>query len=188
MASKKLTLRQKEQLRATRSQLGRNPNVPLVSTPPGPGTDRLAQALAATQMGAGCGPVMADFFAKFTAEQKARRKKYNDISNQRKRDRGLLSPADRPAPNPPPKGQRAAGQRLSGQPWYLAYQDPGGHFYLAAGMGTFLLGPDAVRIHFGQGKMALVLTIHWICSMCSIPATRWKWAYRHGQLVRPRHR
>ena len=29
---------------------------------------RLAQALAATQMGAGCGPVMADFFAKFTAE------------------------------------------------------------------------------------------------------------------------
>ena len=91
MASKKLTLRQKEQLRATRSQLGRNPNVPLVSTPPGPGTDRLAQALAATQMGAGCGPVMADFFAKFTAEQKARRKKYNDISNQRKRDRELLA-------------------------------------------------------------------------------------------------
>ena len=91
MASKKLTLRQREHLRATRSQLGRITNVPLVPTPPGPGTDRLAQALAATQMGAGCGPVMADFFAKFTAEQKARRKKYNDISNQRKRDRELLA-------------------------------------------------------------------------------------------------
>jgi len=60
-------------------------------TLPGPGPDRLAQALAATQMGAGCGPVMAEFFAKFTAEQKARRKKYNDISNQRKRDRELLA-------------------------------------------------------------------------------------------------
>jgi hypothetical protein len=91
MASKKLTLRQKERLGATRSQLGRIPNAPLVPTPPGPGPDRLAQALAATQMGAGCGPVMADFFAKFTTEQKARRKKYNDISNQRKRDRELLA-------------------------------------------------------------------------------------------------
>ena len=91
MASKKLTLRQKERLGATRSQLGRIPNAPLVPSPPGPGPDRLAQALAATQMGAGCGPVMADFFAKFTAEQKARRKKYNDISNQRKRDRELLA-------------------------------------------------------------------------------------------------
>ena len=91
MASKKLTLRQKEHLRATRSQLGRIPKAPPVPTPPGPGPDRLAQALAATQMGAGCGPAMADFFAKFTAEQKARRKKYNDISNQRKRDRELLA-------------------------------------------------------------------------------------------------
>jgi hypothetical protein len=34
---------------------------------------------------------MADFFAKFTAEQKARRKKYNDVSKQRKRDRELLA-------------------------------------------------------------------------------------------------
>jgi transposase len=91
MASKKLTLRQKKRLRATRSQPSHIPNAPLVPTPPRPGTDRLAQALAATQMGAGCGPVMADFFAKFTAEQKARRKKYNDISNQRKRDRELLA-------------------------------------------------------------------------------------------------
>jgi hypothetical protein len=51
----------------------------------------LAQTLAATQGRAGCGPAIADFFAKFTAEQKARRKKYNDMSKQRKRDRELLA-------------------------------------------------------------------------------------------------
>jgi len=91
LASKNLTLRQKERLRATRAQVGRAPNATLVPTPPGPGLDRLAQTLAATQGRAGCDPAIADFFAKFTAEQKARRKKYNDTSKQRKRDRELLA-------------------------------------------------------------------------------------------------
>ena len=91
LASKKLTLRQKERLRATRAQVGRAPNAAMVVIPPGPGPDRLAQALAATQARAGCGPAMADFLARFTAEQKARRKKYNDVSKQRKRDRELLA-------------------------------------------------------------------------------------------------
>jgi hypothetical protein len=91
LASKNLTLRQKERLRATRAQVGRAPNATLVPTPPGPGLDRLAQTLAATQGRAGCDPAIADFFAKFTAEQKARRKKYNDTSKQRKRDRDLLA-------------------------------------------------------------------------------------------------
>jgi transposase len=91
LASKKLTLRQKERLRATRAQVGRAPNATLVPTPPGPGLDRLAQTIAATQGRAGCDPAIADFFAKFTAEQKARRKKYNDTSKQRKRDRELLA-------------------------------------------------------------------------------------------------
>jgi hypothetical protein len=91
LASKQLTLRQKERLREARAKVGRVPNAPLVPTPPGPGPDRLAQALAATQVRAGCGPAMADFFAKFTAEQKARRKKYNDVSKQRNRDRELLA-------------------------------------------------------------------------------------------------
>ena len=40
---------------------------------------------------AGCDPALADFFAKFTAEQKARRKKCNDIRKQRKCDRELLA-------------------------------------------------------------------------------------------------
>jgi transposase len=91
LASKQLTLRQKERLRATRAQVGRAPNAAMVVIPPGPGPDRLAQALAATQARAGCGPAMADFLARFTAEQKARRKKYNDVSKQRKRDRELLA-------------------------------------------------------------------------------------------------
>jgi transposase len=91
LASKNLTLRQKERLRAKRAQVGRVPNATQDPTAPGPGPDRLAQALAATQAGAGCGPAMADFFAKFTAEQKARRKKYSDSSKQRKRDRELLA-------------------------------------------------------------------------------------------------
>jgi len=69
MASKKLTLRQKERLRP----------------------DRLAKVLASTQAGAECGSAMAEFLATFTAEQKARRKKYNDASNQRKRDRAALA-------------------------------------------------------------------------------------------------
>jgi len=34
---------------------------------------------------------MAESLAAFTAEQKARRKKYNDASNQRKRDRAALT-------------------------------------------------------------------------------------------------
>jgi hypothetical protein len=91
LASKQLTLRQKERLREARAKVGRLPNTPLVFSTPRPGPDRLAQALAATQERAGCGPAMAEFFANFTAEQKARRKKYNDVSKQRKRDRELLA-------------------------------------------------------------------------------------------------
>ena len=34
---------------------------------------------------------MANFLARFTAEQKARRKKHNDVSKQRRRDRELLA-------------------------------------------------------------------------------------------------
>jgi hypothetical protein len=34
---------------------------------------------------------MAAFMERFTAEQKARRKKHNDATNQRKRDRELLA-------------------------------------------------------------------------------------------------
>ena len=73
----------------TRSSTTEGPH--LHATPPGPGPDRLAQTLAATQGRAGCDPAIADFFAKFTAELKARRKKYNDMSKQRKRDRELLA-------------------------------------------------------------------------------------------------
>jgi len=91
MASKKLTLRQKERLRAKRAQAGSASPVPLAPTPPSTGPDRLAKVLASTQAGAECGSAMAEFLATFTAEQKARRKKYNDASNQRKRDRAALA-------------------------------------------------------------------------------------------------
>jgi transposase len=91
LSSKKLTLRQKERLRETRAKAGRLPQAPLASSPPAPGSDRLAQALAATQEGAGCASAVTDFLANFAAEQKARRKKYNDVSNRRKRERELLA-------------------------------------------------------------------------------------------------
>jgi hypothetical protein len=119
LASKKLTLRQKERLRATRAQVGRAPNVTQVPTPPGPGPDRLAHALAATRVSAGCGPAMADFFAKFTAEQKAQRKKYNDSSRQRRRERELLAlktqaELSRGGEDPHPSIDGSAGLRAVG--------------------------------------------------------------------------
>jgi hypothetical protein len=91
LSSKKLTLRQKERLWATRAQVSEIPRVPLVPTPPASNPDRLAETLAATQRNAKCGAAMATFLANFTAEQKARRKKDNDASNQRKRDRAVLA-------------------------------------------------------------------------------------------------
>jgi hypothetical protein len=104
LASKKLTLRQKERIRETRAQAGCTPNVgqstsPVLvqadgagaARPPSTRPDRLAQAFSATQLSEGCSSVMADFMARFTAEQKAKRKKYNDVANQRKRDRELLA-------------------------------------------------------------------------------------------------
>jgi hypothetical protein len=104
LASKKLTLRQKERIRETRSNAGCTPNVgpstsPVfvlansvgASPPPSTSPDRLAQAFSATQSRDECSSVMADFMARFTDEQKAKRKKYNDVTNQRKRDRELLA-------------------------------------------------------------------------------------------------
>ena len=86
LASKKLTLRQKTHLRESRAETNRTADV----IPSVPNTDRLASAIAATQGSPECGTEMANFFAKFEAEQKARRKRYNDASKQRKRDREQL--------------------------------------------------------------------------------------------------
>jgi hypothetical protein len=100
LASKKLTLRQKERLREAPATVHRSPNAApeaaiapsiafAVPTPPA-STDRLVQALSATQPLDGRGEAMAAFMERFSAEQKARRKKHNDPTNQRKRDRELL--------------------------------------------------------------------------------------------------
>ena len=99
--------------------MGRAPNATLVPTPSGPGPDRLAQTIAATQRRAGCDPALADFFAKFTAEQKARRKKYDDTSKQRKRDRELLAlktqaELSRGGEDPQPRVDGSAGLRAGG--------------------------------------------------------------------------
>jgi transposase len=108
LASKKLTLRQKERIREARAKVGRSPNAApaavIVTTPvhlqaaaavasprPSVSPDRLAQALSATQPLDGRGGAMAAFMEGFLAEQKAKRKKHNDVSNQRKRDRELLA-------------------------------------------------------------------------------------------------
>ena len=104
LASKKLTLRQKERIRETRAKAGCTPNVCQSTSPVlvqadvagavGPRStrpDRLAQTFSATQSSEGCSSVMVDFMERFTAEQKAKRKKYNDAANQRKRDRELLA-------------------------------------------------------------------------------------------------
>jgi hypothetical protein len=105
LASKKLTLRQKERLREVRAKVSRSPNTEpavavatahhmpqqaaaVVALPTPPASPRLAQALSATQPLDGA---MAAFMERFTAEQKARRKKHNDATNQRKRDRELLA-------------------------------------------------------------------------------------------------
>jgi len=94
LASKQLTLRQKARLRESRAETNRAPEVILSPTDSAmtsaPNTDRLAEALAATPGSPGCGPEMTNFFANSEAEQKARRKRYNDASNQRKRDREQL--------------------------------------------------------------------------------------------------
>ena len=62
---------------------------------------------------------MADFLARFTAEQKARRKKYNDASKQRKRDRELLAlktqaELGRGGEDPQPSIDGSAGLRAVG--------------------------------------------------------------------------
>jgi hypothetical protein len=105
LASKKLTLRQKERLREVRAKVSRSPNTEpavaaatahhmpqqaaaVVALPTPPASPRLVQALSATQPLDGA---MAAFMERFTAEQKARRKKHNDATNQRKRDRELLA-------------------------------------------------------------------------------------------------
>ena len=94
LASKQLTLRQKARLRESRAETNRNtkkrPSPMDSAMTSAPNKDRLADALAAAPGSPGCGPEMANFFAKFEAEQKARRKRYNDASNQRKRDREQL--------------------------------------------------------------------------------------------------
>lgn len=62
---------------------------------------------------------MADFLARFTAEQKARRKKCNDVSKQRKRDRELLAlktqaEFSRGGKDPQPSVDGSAGLRAVG--------------------------------------------------------------------------
>jgi transposase len=107
LRSKKMTLRQKERLREARAKVHCLPNTPPVTGVPAPPLqlqpavavaspmtsaipDRLACALSPTQPLDGRGGAMAAFMARFSAEQKARRKKHNDATNQRKRDRELL--------------------------------------------------------------------------------------------------
>jgi transposase len=87
LASKKLTLRQKEHLRAARAKVHATIAVPT----PTPIPDRLVQALAATQPLSQRGGAVAAFMEKFLAEQKAKRKKSSDVTNQRRRDRELLA-------------------------------------------------------------------------------------------------
>lgn len=99
LASKKLTLRQKDRIREARSKGGLADTIPAAAdaspTPPS-SPDRLARAFATTlPLGRGGGPVAA-FMDNFLAEQKAKRKKSNDLSNQRKRDRELLAAKARP--------------------------------------------------------------------------------------------
>ena len=127
LASKKLTLRQKERLREARAKAGRLLKATQASCPSGPGPDRLAEALAATQEHAGCPRAVADFLADFAAEQKARRKKYNEVRNQRKRDRDLLALQNQAEINrqvvggggedPRPSVDGSAGLRAVGARW-----------------------------------------------------------------------
>jgi hypothetical protein len=63
---------------------------------------------------------------------------------------GLVGPADRPVPHPPPKGQRTAEPRRP---------DPRRGIFGPGPRGTFLLGPDIWQLRFGEGKMALVPTM-----------------------------
>ena len=90
LGSKKLTLRQKARIRAARTE------APPKNTPSvGPATrdcsprDSFVPAALATCDPANRVGVMAAFMKGFTADQKARDKKYNDVANQRKRDREL---------------------------------------------------------------------------------------------------
>jgi hypothetical protein len=53
--------------------------------------DRLAQAFAATQPLDHGGGAVAEFIERFSVEQKAKRKKLNNATNQRTRERELLA-------------------------------------------------------------------------------------------------
>ena len=92
LASKKLTLRQKQRLRENRAKTYGTPNgeAPGLdmshALPTGP--DRLGRALSATNSGGG---EVAAFMQRFAAEQKAKRQKASAVANQRKRDRELAA-------------------------------------------------------------------------------------------------
>jgi hypothetical protein len=79
LASKKLTVREKDRIRAVRAESSRPPSSPLPAAPPkettSSGTDRLGSMLA--------------FLDKVATDRKARVKQTNLLSNQRKQQREL---------------------------------------------------------------------------------------------------
>jgi transposase len=94
LASKKLTLRQKERIREARAKGGSPDEAPAAanaSPAPPSSPDRLGEALAATLPLDRGGGAVAAFMERFSTEQKAKRKKSNDVTNQRKRERELLA-------------------------------------------------------------------------------------------------
>jgi len=143
LASKKLTLRQKERLRAARAKACLPNQAPVVIASPtaAPTPDRLARALSATQPIDQPGAAeMAAFMERFSAEQKARRKKSNDVTNQRKRDRELLAAKARAEPGSGRRRLETPGS-LNGTPQTPALARPRGGTF-RPDQGTFLRGEN----------------------------------------------
>ena len=81
LGSPRITLRQKERIRATRAGAKRPEDREGRAASDRPLCDEGSDGLTA----------MSEFLARFTAEQKAKRKRHNDVTNQRKREREMAA-------------------------------------------------------------------------------------------------